>query len=184
MKMAVKGFVRAAGTANGDSLGSGLGTVTDGLQSDQGDWLRLHLRIGHGRVSFPGQRRMELWTGRSGPLGFVSSPNKAGLDRRKLMRADNPNLAVRILIVVGFALSVLSSNSLWAQGETTSAIVGSVSDPSGDPIAGATVTIRSTDNGITRSVKTDEAGRFSFPQLKPGPYSVRVQMREFEDSGE
>ena len=41
------------------------------------------------------------------------------------------------------------------------------------------MTIVSTDNGLKRSVKTDEAGRFSFPQLKPGPYSVRAEADHF-----
>jgi hypothetical protein len=70
--------------------------------------------------------------------------------------------------------------SLWAQGETTSAIVGSVSDPTGAAIPSARVTITSIDTGLTRSVQTDDAGRFNFPQLKPGPYSVKVDADRFE----
>jgi hypothetical protein len=77
------------------------------------------------------------------------------------------------------ALPMLAA-SLWAQGETTSAIVGSVSDPTGAAIPGAKVTIASVDNGLTRSVLTDAAGRFSFPQLKPGPYSVQAEADRFE----
>ena len=42
------------------------------------------------------------------------------------------------------------------------------------------MTITSTDNGLKRSVKTDEAGRFNFPQLKPGPYSVKAEADQFE----
>jgi hypothetical protein len=77
------------------------------------------------------------------------------------------------------ALPILAA-SLWAQGETTSAIVGSVSDPTGAAIPGAKVTITSTDTGLTRSVLTDDAGRFNFPQLKPGPYSLKVDADRFE----
>src|SRR3984885_8669217 len=69
---------------------------------------------------------------------------------------------------------------LWGQGETTSAIVGSVTDVTGAAIAGATVTILSTENGLKRSAKTDADGRFDFPQLKPGPYSVKVEADQFE----
>src|SRR3954453_6903359 len=78
------------------------------------------------------------------------------------------------------AVFFFSSERLWAQGETTSAIVGSVTDPTGAAMAGAKVTVTSTDNGLTRSVLTDEAGRFNFPQLKPGPYSVKVDADRFE----
>ena len=77
-------------------------------------------------------------------------------------------------------LMLLFASVLWAQGETTSAIVGSVSDPGGLPISGAKVTITSTENGLKRSVTTDDAGRFSFPQLRPGPYSVRIEADQFE----
>ncbi len=66
------------------------------------------------------------------------------------------------------------------QGETTSAIVGSVVDPAGSAIAGAKVTITNTENGLRRSVNTDEGGRFNFPQLKPGRYSVKVEADGFE----
>ena len=67
-----------------------------------------------------------------------------------------------------------------AQGETTSAIVGSVTDQSGAAIASAMVTITSAENGLKRSVKTDDAGRFSFPQLKPGAYAVTVEVDRFQ----
>jgi hypothetical protein len=65
------------------------------------------------------------------------------------------------------------------QGETTSAIVGMVVDPAGAAIAGATVAVTSADNGMTRSSTTDSGGRFSFPQLKPGPYVVKVAADHF-----
>ena len=67
-----------------------------------------------------------------------------------------------------------------AQGETTSAIVGTVVDPSGAALPGATVTIAGTETGSRRSVKTDDAGRFNFPQLKPGSYSVTAEAEGFE----
>jgi hypothetical protein len=67
-----------------------------------------------------------------------------------------------------------------AQGETTSAIVGAVTDPTGAAIPGATVTVTSVENGLRRSVKADDSGRFSFPQLKPGIYSVKAEADRFE----
>src|SRR5580658_3585617 len=67
-----------------------------------------------------------------------------------------------------------------AQGETTSAIIGEVSDASSAVVAGANVTITNHETGLKRSAKTDEAGRFNFPQLKPGTYSVTVEARGFD----
>ncbi len=62
---------------------------------------------------------------------------------------------------------------LLAQGETTSAIVGQVNDPTSAAVPGATVTITNQETGLKRIAKTDDAGQFNFPQLKPGTYSVR-----------
>src|SRR5207247_7677466 len=90
------------------------------------------------------------------------------------------NLGMPNLMLLALAVAVLPPDALWAQGETTSAIVGSVSDPTGAAIAGARVTIRSADNGLSRSVRTDPAGRFNFPQLKPGTYSVKAEADQFE----
>ncbi|MGH9355647.1 MAG: carboxypeptidase regulatory-like domain-containing protein, partial [Terriglobia bacterium] len=70
--------------------------------------------------------------------------------------------------------------TLWAQGETTSAITGQVTDPASAAVPSASVTIRSAENGLMRVVKTDDAGRFSFPQLKSGTYSVKVEAAGFE----
>src|SRR6266849_3618705 len=67
-----------------------------------------------------------------------------------------------------------------AQGETTSAIVSSVTDQTGAAIPAATVTATNIENGLKRSVKTDDSGRFGFPQLKPGTYSVKAEADGFE----
>jgi hypothetical protein len=79
-------------------------------------------------------------------------------------------------IAVFFLLSIHA----FAQGETTSAIQGQATDSTGAVVHGATVTVASLDTGIERSAKTDEAGRFSFPQLKPGAYRVAIQAAGFE----
>ena len=74
----------------------------------------------------------------------------------------------------------LLSIEALGQGETTSAIQGQATDATGAVIRGATVTITSHDTGSRRSAKTDEAGRFNFPQLKPGAYRVRIEGEGFE----
>jgi hypothetical protein len=67
----------------------------------------------------------------------------------------------------------------FSQGETTSAIVGQVSDASGAGVPGAAVTVTNKETGLKRSARTDESGRFNFPQLKPGTYSVKVEAQGF-----
>jgi len=82
--------------------------------------------------------------------------------------------------LVSLGILVASAVCLWGQGETTSAIGGTVTDRSRAAVSGATVSLRSTENGLKRSVKTDANGRFNFPQLKPGSYAVEVQADQFE----
>jgi Carboxypeptidase regulatory-like domain len=69
---------------------------------------------------------------------------------------------------------------VWGQGETTSAIVGTVTDPTGAGIPGAQVTAVSDATGARRSAATDKSGRFSFPQLLPGMYRVTAEAAGFE----
>jgi hypothetical protein len=83
------------------------------------------------------------------------------------------------LIFLVVAIAVLSAEAL-GQGETTSAIVGQATDATGAVVLGATVTATSHDTRSKRSAKTDGAGRFNFPQLKPGSYAVRIEAQGFE----
>jgi Carboxypeptidase regulatory-like domain len=91
---------------------------------------------------------------------------------RVLMRHSLSFLVIAILCLV--------SIEALGQGETTSAIQGQATDATGAVIRGATVTITSRDTGSRRNAKTDDAGRFNFPQLKPGAYTVRVEAQGFE----
>ncbi len=84
-----------------------------------------------------------------------------------------------VLVVLMIAASIFPARVL-AQGETTSAIVGEVADASGAVVPGATITITNQETGLKRSAKTDDAGRFNFPQLKPGAYSVKVEAQGFQ----
>jgi hypothetical protein len=81
---------------------------------------------------------------------------------------------------LGIAVLWLLPIQALGQGETTSAIQGQATDKTGATIPGATVTITSIDTGSKRIVKTDEAGRFNFPQLKPGAYKVEIEAQGFE----
>ena len=67
-----------------------------------------------------------------------------------------------------------------AQGESTSAILGQVTDATNAAIPGATVRIVNRETGFERRARTDEEGRFNFPQLRPGTYSVNVEAEGFD----
>src|ERR1700736_884001 len=84
-----------------------------------------------------------------------------------------------IFVFVG-SFHFLLPEVAFSQGETTSAIVGQVSDASGAAVPGATVTVTNKETGLRRSASTDDSGRFNFPQLKPGAYSFKVEAEGFE----
>jgi hypothetical protein len=85
-----------------------------------------------------------------------------------------------ILVLLLASTEFISVRSGMAQGETTSAILGQVTDASGAAIPGATLSITNRATGMRRSLSTDEEGRFNFPQLTPGTYSVRVEAAGFD----
>jgi Carboxypeptidase regulatory-like domain len=71
-------------------------------------------------------------------------------------------LAVFLTTSIPLRLTAQENASLW----------GSVKDPSGAGIAGATVKIRNLETGAERDLLTDEDGRFSAPSLVVGRYEV------------
>ncbi len=93
------------------------------------------------------------------------------------MRSSSKRRLRLVLHLTLFAVAavLLVPTKSWAQGETTSAILGQVTDSSNAVVPAATVTVINRDTGLKRSAKTDDAGRFNFPQLKPGSYTVRVE---------
>src|ERR1035437_6305627 len=96
----------------------------------------------------------------------------------KLSCTNTRGWAARLVPILAM---LAGSCALWGQSETTSAITGQVLDQSGGAVAGATVTVTHGEMGLRRQVHTDESGRFGFPELRPGSYSVRVQAAGFDD---
>ena len=62
---------------------------------------------------------------------------------------------------------------------TTGSIVGTVTDPAGQPIPGAQVSIEDLDKGTSVSVVSDANGSFAAPFLIPGTYTVSVELPGF-----
>lgn len=75
---------------------------------------------------------------------------------------------------------VLLASMTFAQGAQSGAIAGSVKDPSGAVISGATVTIiNNATKNVERSVKTTGDGLFTATLLPPGDYTVSVKASGF-----
>ncbi|MGP0076662.1 MAG: carboxypeptidase regulatory-like domain-containing protein [Bryobacteraceae bacterium] len=61
----------------------------------------------------------------------------------------------------------------WGQLYTGS-VTGVVTDPSGASVPRAEITLTDVDRGTPSTAKTDEAGRYLFPSVPPGTYSLHV----------
>src|SRR5579863_2790238 len=67
-------------------------------------------------------------------------------------------------------------------GQAVGAFSGTVSDKSGAPMSGATVTATSQGTGATRSAPTDESGHYLIPLLPIGIYTVRAENKGFQSA--
>jgi hypothetical protein len=62
----------------------------------------------------------------------------------------------------------------------TASISGTVTDPSGAVVAGATVTATNVDTGVAATLTTNAQGFYSFQSLPLGNYSISVQQKGFK----
>lgn len=80
----------------------------------------------------------------------------------------------RLLCLLAYLACCLVSAPIWGQTNSGS-IQGTVTDPGGAAVQGATVTARNLDTGVAASTVTTDAGLYSVPNLPPGRYSVSVE---------
>src|SRR5229473_324752 len=62
----------------------------------------------------------------------------------------------------------------------TGTILGTVKDSSAGAVAGASVMVRNTETGLTRTLPTGEDGAYRFSALPVGHYEVRVEREGFK----
>lgn len=81
---------------------------------------------------------------------------------------------------VAVAILVVACAALAAGQVTSGTIFGTVKDPSGAIVSGATVTVLNPANGITRTVRSSNSGDFTVPNLLPGTYNISVEAQGFK----
>jgi carboxypeptidase family protein/TonB-dependent receptor-like protein len=95
------------------------------------------------------------------------------------MRARIRTLSWVYLFFMLSALFALAPRTTLAQSGNSGSIAGTVTDPSGAAVPGATVQVRNPVSGLDRSATTDQAGAFSFPNVPFNPYHLTVLMQGF-----
>src|SRR4029079_11340828 len=77
-------------------------------------------------------------------------------------------------------LTLLIASNAGAQTQiTTGTIQGTVVDANGAVVPGANVEIKNLGTNFSRTLTTDDEGRFVAPLLQPGNYSVTVSKQGF-----
>jgi hypothetical protein len=71
----------------------------------------------------------------------------------------------------------------WAANaqQYSGSITGTITDPSGAAVAGATVTATNTGTNASYTATTTDLGAFTFPQMPVGTYEVRVKHPSFKE---
>jgi hypothetical protein len=81
-------------------------------------------------------------------------------------------------VFVALVMLLCSAHPAWGQ-DVTASITGTVSDPSGAAVVGATVTAKSVERGITYTAVTNESGIYRIAQLPVGSYELKVEKTGF-----
>jgi hypothetical protein len=84
---------------------------------------------------------------------------------------------MRARIILAFAL--LTAVSLSAQ-TFRGTILGTITDPSGAVVAGASVTVKNAGTGLERTTQTSADGSYALPELPIGTYTVTVTLAGFQ----
>jgi hypothetical protein len=85
----------------------------------------------------------------------------------------------RFILTVVLVLLVLAP-SAFSQG-STGRLIGTVTDPHGAAIAGATVTVKDNQTAREQTVTASDEGNFVFPQLPFGVYTVTVTAQGYSN---
>lgn len=81
-----------------------------------------------------------------------------------------------IVAILSFAIINVSAQ------EFRGTITGTVKDPNGSVVAGATVIVKNTDTNVANTVTTNSEGNYTVPFLLPGKYSVSAGSSGFKTS--
>src|SRR5579871_6519988 len=89
------------------------------------------------------------------------------------MTAISQLLATSILTLLALCVPALAQT-------TAGRVLGTLTDPSGAAVAGATVVVTDTQRGTSRTVTTDDSGNYAVPDLQPGTYKIHVESKGFK----
>ena len=78
-------------------------------------------------------------------------------------------------VLAALCLALAMNTNVFAQGAGNSTVTGTVVE-SGGVVPGAVVTLTEVGTKVVRTTPTNETGVFRFAALRPGRYSVKVEL--------
>jgi hypothetical protein len=94
------------------------------------------------------------------------------------MKKERPTSRAAAILACGLLLLASCAAALAQSG--TSSVRGTVTDPQGNAVAGAAVTLVSAGTGVSRAATTGEAGAYVFDFVQPGDYNLTVEATGFK----
>jgi Carboxypeptidase regulatory-like domain len=89
---------------------------------------------------------------------------------------------VALLLAALLCFFAVVPSALLAQTAGTGQVAGTVTDPSGGAIVGASVTLTDTSTNTTRTAVTNDAGRYILVDIRSGNYTLAVSKTGFRIS--
>jgi len=87
-------------------------------------------------------------------------------------------VSIGLLLMIGLLITF----SCRANAQSTfGSFLGTVTDPSGQMVVGATATLTNVGTAATETAKTDKEGTYSFLDVQPGTYSISISADGFQE---
>src|ERR1044071_3745277 len=88
--------------------------------------------------------------------------------------SSNALPARKLLLLLFCGAILLWTMSTWAQSTSAGTIVGQVTDATGAVVPGANVSLIDRSTGTTKTMTTNDAGRYVYVNVNPGTYDITV----------
>ncbi|MGI9075030.1 MAG: carboxypeptidase regulatory-like domain-containing protein [Bryobacteraceae bacterium] len=96
-------------------------------------------------------------------------------------RCSSSSLYLPLRLTAVVFLILCASSFAIAQNTNSGEIRGTVSDPTGAVLPGATITILNVDTGVSKELTTNQSGIYDAVSILPGTYKITFRAKGFND---
>jgi outer membrane receptor protein involved in Fe transport len=107
-------------------------------------------------------------------------------DGRRPISGEAASMQIKRFPYIGICLllTVILFTGTGKAQAVYGSIIGTVNDPQGDAVAGATVTVTDLAKGKITTVTTNESGNYTVTHLIPGRYSVKIEAQGYKTANQ